>query len=171
MAIVMVIAPEKFRDEEFFEPLQVFQGKNIATQVVSTTIGQHKGVMGRVVTTTKTISQVNPDEFNAIVIVGGGGSRDYLWNNKELIELLKEFNKQGKITAAICISPAVLAQAGLLTGKKATVYPDDESIAVLQQNGAIYLDEAVIVDGKVITGRNPDAAKEFGLKIAEALGK
>lgn len=167
----MVIAPEKFRDEELFEPLQVFQSKNIATQVVSTTTGQHKGVLGRVMTTTKTIEGVNPDDFDAIVIVGGGGSRDYLWNNEKLLELLKEFNSMGKITAAICISPAVLAQAGLLTGKKATVFPDDEAIAVLQQKGAIYLDEAVILDGTVITGRNPDAAKEFGLKIAEVLGK
>lgn len=67
----MVIAPEKFRDEELFEPLQVFQSKNIATQVVSTTTGQHKGVLGRVMTTTKTIEEVNPDDFDAIVIVGG----------------------------------------------------------------------------------------------------
>lgn len=167
----MVIAPERFRDEELFEPLQVFQSKNIATQVVSTTTGQHTGIMGKKVTTTKTIDEVKTKDFDAIVIVGGGGSREYLWNNERLLNLLKEFNREGKITAAICISPAILAQAGLLKDKKATVFPDDEAISVLQKNGAIYLDEGVIVDGKVITGKNPESAREFGLKLVELIEK
>jgi protease I len=167
----MVIAPEKFRDEELFEPLQVFQSKNIGTQVVSLTTGQHTGVLGKRITTTKTLDEVKTSDFDAIVIVGGSGSRKYLWNNNKLIDLLKEFNNEGKITAAICISPAILAQAGLLKNKKATVFLDDEAILELQKNGAIYIDENVIIDGKVVTGKNPESAREFGNAILKLLEK
>jgi protease I len=80
--------------------------------------------------------------------------------------LAKEFNKDGKVVSAICIAPSILANAGILNGKKATSFPS-------QRNNinavGTYTGTPVEVDGKIITGNGPQAAKDFGKKIAEAL--
>ena len=88
-------------------------------------------------------------------------------------EQLKREVKQNKVLAAICISPIILTKAGVLKGKKATVWssPLDKSwIKVLQESGqAIYQEEDVVVDGKIITANGPAAAGRFGQAIVEVL--
>ncbi|NIM98828.1 MAG: hypothetical protein GTO24_12350, partial [candidate division Zixibacteria bacterium] len=78
---------------------------------------------------------------------------------------------KGGLVASICISPVVLAKAGLLRGKKATVFRTTTTINELEKGGALISDAPVVVDGKIITGRGPEAAREFGLKIAESLSR
>ena len=72
--------------------------------------------------------------------------------------------------AAMCISPVILGNAGLLKGKNATIFPWDAMVDKLKETGAIYTDQEVVVSGNIITGRDPDAAKAFGLAISKALG-
>ena len=74
-----------------------------------------------------------------------------------------------KIVSAICISPVVLARAGILKGKKATVFPDSEGIRELKKAGAIYIQKSVVVDGKVVTGDGPDAASRSAQEIIKLL--
>ncbi|AIJ05819.1 intracellular protease, PfpI family [Methanocaldococcus bathoardescens] len=169
--VLMVIAPKDFRDEELFEPMAVFESNGLKVDVVSTTKGEHVGMLGNKITTEKTIYDVNANEYDAIVIVGGIGSKEYLWNNTRLIELVKEFNSQNKVVSAICLSPVVLAKAGILKNKKATVYPAQEAIEELKKEGAIYEDKGVVVDGNVITAKSPDYARLFGLEVLKAIEK
>ena len=82
---------------------------------------------------------------------------------------MKSFRAQKKSTHAICLSPAVLAITGILKGKKGTVYPTDESKGHFTEGGATWLDEPVVVDGDIVTGRGPDAAEPFGKKLVELL--
>ena len=73
---------------------------------------------------------------------------------------------------AICISPALLAKAGVLEGKKATVWSrplNKEPINILKRNGAIYEAKAVVVDGKIVTGNGPEAAEEWAEALIEVL--
>jgi len=65
----------------------------------------------------------------------------------------------------------VLAKVGLLDGRKATVFRTATTLNELEKGGALISDDPVVVDGKIITGRGPEAAKEFGRKIAESLSK
>jgi len=84
----------------------------------------------------------------------------------------QETVSQNRVLASICISPVILAKAGVLEGRKATVWSsvmDRSSVRILKDNGTIYQDEDVVVDGKIITGNGPAAAKEFGQAIVEAL--
>ena len=77
-----------------------------------------------------------------------------------------------KILAAICIAPAILAKAGVLEGKNATVWSsvlDKGPIKILEENGANYVEKDVVVDGNIITANGPQAASEFGRKIVEIL--
>lgn len=171
MVVLIVIAPKDFRDDELFDPLQVFYNENITAQMVSTTVGEHIGMLGGKATTKRTINDVNVDDFDAIMIVGGIGSKKYLWNNEDLIDLVKKFYKKGKIVSAICLSPVILAKAGILKGKKATVYPVKEAMDILKENGAEYVDEGVVTDGNIITAKDPEFTIVFGNKIAEMLEK
>jgi protease I len=79
---------------------------------------------------------------------------------------------KNKVLGAICISPVILAKAGVLKNKKATVWasPLDRSpIKILEENGAEFVDEKAVRDEKIVTGNGPDAAKEFAEVIIEAL--
>ena len=75
-----------------------------------------------------------------------------------------------KVLAAICIAPTILAKAGVLDGKRATVWnKEGNNSKILENHGAIFTDEMVIVDGKIITANGPDAAEGFAIKIVEML--
>jgi protease I len=82
-------------------------------------------------------------------------------------KIIREFNESGKIVAAICFAPLILAHAGILNGKKATMWSGGKDD--LEAHSAVYMGGAVEVDDNIITGSGPSAAKEFGEKIVEVL--
>lgn len=168
---LMIIAPRNFRDEEFREPKAILEREGIKVVVASTMAGTAKGMFGMQAIPETTVDKVNPAEFDAVVVVGGGGSRTYLWNNMQVQKIVQALQRQGGIVAAICISPVVLARAGLLKGRKVTAFPSADAVNELKKAGAIVSDAPVMVDGKIITGKGPEAASEFGQKIAESLSK
>ena len=85
------------------------------------------------------------------------------------VELLQAFAARDKLVAAICVSPNTLANAGLLQGKQATVWEDEELIQNLKDKGANYTGLNVTIDGRIVTANGPHAAKEFGREIVELL--
>jgi len=169
--VLMIIAPKDFRDEEYQEPRAVLERKDVEVVIASTVAESARGMFGMQVTPDTTIDEVNPAEFDAVVVVGGSGSQTYLWNNLKVHQIVQALHQKGGLVAAICISPVVLAKAGLLKGKKATVYRTATTIDELKKGGALISHDPVVVDGKIITGRGPEAAGEFGEKIAESLAR
>ncbi len=171
--LLVVIAQKDFRDEELFEPLEEFDKNNIKYDIVSNEKGEHIGMLGAKVNTDLTINDINNiNDYDGIVIVGGTGSKEYLWNNEKLLNLVKLFNKEGKVVSAICISPAVLANAEVLNNKKATVYPSEDAIEQLKKGGiSELLEDGVVCDGNIITGKSPEFAKKFGEEIVKLLNK
>jgi protease I len=105
-----------------------------------------------------------------IVIVGGSGSPG-LANRTEVIDLLNRAEDQGKKMAAICLGPMVLAKAGILQGKKATVFQTKESLAALQQGGATFIDTTLVTDGNVVTANGPAVAQAFGQELVKLMQK
>lgn len=104
------------------------------------------------------IASADPKNFDA-VIIPGGFAPDFMRRSPEMIEFVREMGKAEKITAAICHGAWVLASAELLGGRKATCFfgiADD-----IKNAGAIYVDEPVVVDGKIITSRKPDDLPAF----------
>jgi protease I len=169
--VLIIIAPKEFRDEEFEAPKTILEREGIKVVVASTTSGTARGMFGMQITPDTTVEEVNPAEFDAVVVVGGSGSQTYLWDNSEVQRIVKYLNQRERLVAAICISPVVLAKAGLLKGKKATVFRTATTITELEKGGAIISHDPVVVDGKIVTGRGPEVAGEFGRKIAENLSK
>lgn len=167
--ILMVIAPDQFRDEELLLPWKIFEEAGAVVRVASKSKQECTGMLGAKVKPDLLISEANMSDYDAVVVVGGMGSPEYLWGDARLHALLVESNAARKVTAAICLSGAVLSRAGVLKGHCATVYKTPESIREFEQGGVTYTGEPVTVDGHLITGQNPDAAKMFGEAIAEKL--
>ncbi|RXA21906.1 DJ-1/PfpI family protein [Methanosarcina sp. MSH10X1] len=169
--ILLVIAQEQFRDEECFVPKQLFEAAGVEVTVAAESTQSAKGMLGGTIKPDITISEARIDEFDAIVISGGSGSRKYLWDNKALQKLVKEADALKKVVSAICISPVVLARTGVLKGKESTVFKSPDTVRELEEHGAVYLDREVVVSGHVVTGRDPASADAFGKAILELLKK
>jgi protease I len=165
---VMIIAENNFRDEELFEPKEILQNAGIEVKVASTNLNPAKGALGASVKPDLLVSKIKPGDFDALIFVGGGGASQY-WSDPLAHKLAKEALSLNKVIGAICIAPVTLAKAGLLKGKKATVFSSEAG--QLKAAGAIYTGKNLEKDGNIITASGPFAAKEFGEEIKKALLK
>lgn len=165
--VVMIIASRDFRDEELQEPKSLLEKRGVQVTIACSVAGQVTGMKGMKVKPDILIDQVNVEDHDAVIFVGGSGAKEY-WNEPKAHSIVTETVAAGKILGAICIAPVTLANAGVLDGKKATVFSSEKDR--LQASGAIYTGADVEVDGKIITGNGPDAAVKFGEAIALALG-
>jgi protease I len=105
---------------------------------------------------------VNDNNFSAVVLIGGKGSKDY-WDNEQLHNIVKNFKGAGKIVAAICSAPIILAKAGLLTNIAATCWSEDKNELI--RLGINYNDRSVIAEKGVITSDGPRSAEQFAETI------
>jgi protease I len=166
MAKIALIIANGFRDEELFFTKQELEKAGHETIIAGNKKGTATGMLGGKAEIALELKQVKTSDFNAIVFVGGSGSEIY-FKDATALKLAKEFSKEGKIVAAICIAPMILANAGLLNGKKATCFPSEAGN--LKAKGANCTGKTVEIDGKIITAAGPQAAREFGKKIVEQL--
>lgn len=165
---VMIIASNSFRDEEFKVPHLVLEDSGVKVTIASSSLDTARGILGTRVNPDILIDDIRAEDYDAIIFVGGAGAQEY-WDDQVAHNLAVEAVKQNKVLAAICIAPIILANAGLLKGKKATVWSSE--IKRLKAQGAVYTAEAVVADGKIITANGPTAASLFADKILEALGQ
>jgi 4-methyl-5(b-hydroxyethyl)-thiazole monophosphate biosynthesis len=105
-------------------------------------------------------------DFDAVVLPGGMPGTTHLAASGELLDLIKTAHASGKLCAAICAAPTVLAKAGILGGKKATCYPGCED---RMADAKIVKKDVVVVDGNIITGRAAGTAVPFALELIKAL--
>ncbi|MBN2518806.1 MAG: DJ-1/PfpI family protein [Candidatus Altiarchaeota archaeon] len=166
MDVLMLIAPQNFRDEEFFQPKEELEKAGAKVVVASRDRQTSRGMLGGAVTPDLTLAEANAGDYDAVVFVGGGGSSVY-FNNPIALQLAKDAYAKCRVVAAICIAPSILANAGLLKGKKVTSFPSEQGN--LRAKGANYTGEGLTIDGKVITADGPKSAREFGRAIARAI--
>ena len=114
-----------------------------------------------------TLDEVMEDSFDMIVLPGGLPGADYLNDDPRIHSLLKRLASEGKYAAAICAAPKVLANAGLLEGRRATSYPGVlDKMDLPRVNVQL---ERVVVDEKIVTSRGPGTAMDFALELVEKL--
>lgn len=164
--ILMIIAPTDFRDEEFLRPKEIFEKNGAQVTVASKGVSETSGVLGAKTKVDIDLSQVNVDDYDAVVFIGGPGSSVY-FDDQTVLSLAMAASKQNKIIGAICIAPSILANAGILSGKKATAWISEQGN--LESKGAIYTGANVEVDGKIVTADGPGAAVSYAEKILELL--
>lgn len=141
--------------------------RRVYLEVVTVHLGSNpvEGSHGMQVTADLSIDEINADETDVVVLPGGMPGSVNLREDERVINLLQKVYSAGKPVAAVCAAPIVLAHAGLLEGKKVTVYPGNEDA----MGGARLTDSPVEQDGRIITGRGPGCAIPFALKLVEEL--
>lgn len=165
--IAMIVAFRDFKDEEYFTPKKILEDAGAKVITVSSQKGKAFGVDGGDVDADLALEELKTENCDAVIFVGGGGAVAYV-DNAECCRVAKEVIAGDKILGAICIAPIILAKCGALRGKKATVWSlplDKWPIKILKENGAEYVDENVVVDGKIITANGPASAEEFAKEI------
>jgi len=153
--ILLVVGQRNYNEEEF-QTLFEFFGKEGAN--ITITAKKMERALGRLngyVTPDLAISEVVPDEYDAVILVGGYGARVDFWEDSEIHELLKKFARAGKIIGALEVASVALANAGLLQGKRATTFPDYDGAKVLPVKGAKLVHEHVVTDDNIITSMHP----------------
>ena len=167
----MIIAHRDFRDEEYFIPKRILMSRNFEIITASDANDKAIGMHGGEAKIDVAIANLMVDDFDAVLFVGGAGASDY-FDNAVFHRVAKETLEKNKILAAICVAPMILAKAGVLKGKKATVWSspmNKNPIKVLEENGAIYQDETVVRDGNIITANGPLASDQWAQAILDVL--
>ena len=126
-----------------------------------------RGSRGTVLVPDTTLDDVVTTEFDMVVLPGGLPGADHLAEDPRVIQILQNHASGGKVVAAICAAPKVLARAGLLNGKQATSFPG--VLADLDIPDLTMKKEAVVIDGKVVTSRGPGTAMDFALELITLL--
>jgi len=165
--VLMVVAPNNFRDEEYQKPKAVLENAGYQIVTASKGVQTAKGMLGATAMVNQDLDQVKVADYTAIVFVGGTGASVY-FNDQTVLKLAREAVEQGKVVGAICIAPSILANAGILQGKNATCFSSEAEN--LRAKGANYTGQSVTVDGNIVTANGPGAAQDFGQKILGLLG-
>ncbi len=160
MKVLIVIAPEKFRDEELIEPIAALKKANIGYDIASTKRGTCTGMMGGKATAIS-LDEIDPKNYDGIIIVGGSGAQAHLWDDDLLQPMVRLFAEKLKMVGAICLAPVVLARAGILKGKKATYLENPVSFREMRAGGAVLVNAPVVTDTRLVTANGPAASKAF----------
>ena len=160
---VLIVASDGFEEWELFGPLEKLRKRGAEVVVAAPKPEPIQGTVhddpGRTIRPDLTIDQANADDFDALILPGGVRNPDHLRLYTPAIQLIRDFAAQGKPVGAICHAPWLLVEADLLRGRTATSWP---SIRTDVRNaGADVVDEAVVVDGNIITSRKPDDVEAF----------
>ena len=174
--VLFVIAHRNFRDEEYKIPRRILENAGADIIVASSDTSEAKGMIELTLKPDVLLSEVNCKEFDAVVFIGGTGATEY-WEHKTAHAIIDSMYNQNKIIAAICIASVILAKAGILEGKKATVHETPATVRIFKEQKVKYTGEPVTVvstrdtNPDIITANSPLAAKRFGEEILRLLLK
>lgn len=163
----MVIAHNNFRDEEYTATRKKLEGNDVKITVASTVQKEDAyGSQGMTVQPDILIDDVNPDDYDAVVFIGGTGASQY-WHDVNAHNIATSACRKEKLVAASSHAVVTLAVAGLLKDRKVTGH-----VAIyekLKVQGAQYTGRKLEIDNNIITSTGANAAKEFAEAVAKAI--
>ena len=160
---VAILAADMFERVELEEPRKALEDAGAEVEIVSIHDGEIKGFdhfdPASTVKVDRTIEEVSPDDYDAIMIPGGVGNPDQLRGDENVVSFVRELHRAGKPMAVICHGPWVLVEAGVVRGKRLTSWPTLETD--IRNAGGDWVDDEVVVDGNLVTSRKPDDIPAF----------
>ena len=170
---VAILATNGFEQSELFEPKKALEEAGAEVSVVSLETGEIKGWdtddWGKSISVDLTVDEANADDFDALQLPGGVINPDQLRTNEKVLSFVKAFFEAGKPVAAICHAPWTLINAEVVKGREMTSYHTIRKD--LENAGAKWKDEEVVVDYGLVTSRNPDDIPAFNRKMIEEIAE
>ena len=164
---VLIVATDGFEESELFGPLEILQRRGAEVVLASPRLDPIQATVhddpGRTIRPDLLVGQATADDFDAVILPGGVRNPDQLRTNADAIGLIRDFALRGKPVAAICHGPWLLVEADLLRGRAATSWPSIRTD--LRNAGAKVVDDAVVVDGNIVTSRKPDDVELFTVAV------
>ena len=164
--VVMVLA-NNFEDSEAIEPKNHLEALGAEVVTVGAEKGTVSGKKGATLEVEKTFSEVSPDEFQMLVIPGGGAPEN-LRIVDDAVAFTRRFVESGKPVGSICHGPQLLISADVLKGR--TVTGVNKIRDDIKNAGGNYVDEELVVDDNLITSRVPKDLPAFNDALGKALG-
>lgn len=155
---ILIISADRFEDTELLVPYYRMKEEGMTVDIAALRRGQIKGKHTYRVYANVAIDEVRPEDYDALLLPGGEAPAT-LRASARVLEVARAFFQAGKPVAAICHGPQILVSAGVLQGRSATCY-----VAIaeeLQRAGVRYRDAEVVVDGNLVTSRQPTDLPAF----------
>ena len=180
-AKILILATDGFEQSELQVPLQTLREKGAIVEIAAPAKTMETGKIrgwdgegdqpdwGDTIAVDHTLDQVDPDAYDALVLPGGVINPDKLRTEPKAIELIKRFSREGKVIAAICHGPWLLAEAGLVKNRKITSFSSIKTDII--NAGGLWQDNEVVTDAGFVTSRNPKDLPAFVAKIVEEIGE
>ncbi|UCC19679.1 MAG: type 1 glutamine amidotransferase [Promethearchaeota archaeon] len=165
---IAILATDGYEDLELHYPRIRLNEAGYETELISLHRREIIGKHGYPIKPDKLIREVNPTDYDGVIIPGGTKNPDYLRREKEVLDFVAKINQEGKLVAAICHAGWVLISAKIVSGRKATSYfaiKDDMINA-----GVIFEDSPVVIDKNLITSRTPSDLPAFMKAVLSFLG-
>jgi protease I len=168
--IAFAVAPEGVEQVELTEPWRVVEEAGGTPRLVSTETGKVQAFnhLDRADTfeVDATFENSSAEEFDGLVLPGGVANPDRLRMDRKAVAFIRSFVEAGKPVAVICHGPWTLVEADVVRGRMLTSWPSLRTD--LENAGATWVDEEVVVDGNLISSRKPDDLPAFCTKLVEA---
>jgi protease I len=155
---VLIISADNFEDTELLVPYYRIREEGVDIDIASIKKGTIKGKHGYEVEANRALAEIVPDQYD-MLLLPGGKAPETIRRDKNALEIAKYFFLKNKPVSAICHGPQTLITAGLMKGRHATCY---KSVAEeMKDAGALYEDKEVVVDGNLVTSRQPSDLPAF----------
>ncbi|MFO8147261.1 MAG: type 1 glutamine amidotransferase domain-containing protein [Bacteroidota bacterium] len=168
---IAILATNGFEEIELTSPKEAMEKEGFQVDIVSTESGKIKAWdktdWSKEYDVDYTLNQVAAGDYNALMLPGGVLNPDKLRRSEKALEFVREFFKQHKPVAAICHAPWILIDAEVVKGRKLTSFISIKKD--LENAGANWVDEEVVVDQGFVTSRNPDDLPAFNAKLIEEI--
>ena len=164
MAKALVLMAEGFEEIELTSIVDILRRGGVTVTIAGLKDGLITGSREIKMQPDVTLDGIK-EMYDIIILPGGSPGYVNLGNDRRVIEIVKRYNAEGKIVAAICAGPSVLVKAGILGGKKATIFKGMEN----ELKNAVYVDKTVVVDGNILTSQGPGTAMEFAIELLKRL--
>jgi protease I len=164
---VAILVTDGFEQVEMTEPRQALDGAGAKTRIVSPKNDQVKAwkftEWGEQFPVDVPLSSAKPEDFDALLLPGGVINPDTLRTIPAAVAFAKAFFEAGKPVASICHGPWTIIEAGAARGRRMTSWPSLQTD--LRNAGADWVDQQVVVDGKLVTSRKPDDIPAFNPEV------
>jgi protease I len=166
---VAFLATDMVEQVELTEPWKAVEEQGWTPELVSIERGKIQGFnhyeKADAFTVDRTVDDVDPDEYDVLVVPGGVGNPDRMRTEPAAVALVRSFVEQGKPTAVICHGPWMLVEADVVRGRRLTSWPSLKTD--IRNAGGDWVDEQVVVDNGLVTSRKPDDLRAFCAKLVE----